>query len=249
MPLGNWQSDTNFTDESNKTQEPFTLDSELSEKDNQEAFKKAEEEIENTEEGNKELNLEKDLFTEEGQEFALVCFVAPQLSQKTKEMGMKIKGVYPTLEMAQEKAKKLMEQDNTFDIYVMQMYHWCVIPPNPDMMENVEYQDEKLNELIKDHKKQQVYAREVFNKRKDKLTQNIKDLDTKLLKEKEEMEKNNDEKLSPVEEVVNTEEEKVTEMVEELVNDTLEQVFDDSNNAAGELMRSMSEGECPKCDN
>ena len=211
--------------------EEFTVDSEPTQKHREAALKVAEEEIENTEEGDKELNLEKDPITIEDQEYALVCFVAPELAQKTKIMGMKIKGVFGTLKEAQTRAKELMKMDDTFDIYVMQMYHWCAIPPSPELIKNQEYLDEKLNTLIKEYKKQKVYAREVFNHRKDDLMGNIKRIDDKLKKENEERQKN--EELESLQENVET-------VVEEIVTDTLEKVFDDANESAGELMRSMS---------
>ena len=46
------------------------------------------------------------------------------------------------------------------------MYNWLPIPPNIDDIENHEHQEERLNELVKGHKEQQLLAKQFFEQRK-----------------------------------------------------------------------------------
>ena len=84
-----------------------------------------------------------------GQNYALISVVSPDSSQKSKTCGVKIKGVFETVEIAQMEAKRLMQLDQTFDIFLVEVGKWLPIPPDKNMIESQEYQDEFLNELIK----------------------------------------------------------------------------------------------------
>jgi len=127
------------------------------------------------EEHNMELSLEKSTFTKSGQEWVLVSYVAPKgTRQKTDQMGLKVWGAFPTQESARNHAAKLnaMEENSYFDIYVLEMYCWAAIPPDPHQIEDQEYHDKKLNKLIWAHKVEKEKAREVFDLRKLKLLEN-----------------------------------------------------------------------------
>jgi hypothetical protein len=41
----------------------------------------------------------------------------------------------------------------TFDIYVVDMYKWLLIPPDPLKIEDVHYQNEKLEEIMSGYKR------------------------------------------------------------------------------------------------
>lgn len=105
-----------------------------------------------------------------GQNYALISVVSPESNQKTKSCGVKIKGVFESVEIAQMEAKKLMQIDQTFDIYLVEMGKWLPIPPNKDMIESQEYQDNFLNELIQDHIKNNELGKQMFEERKAELS-------------------------------------------------------------------------------
>jgi len=125
-------------------------------------------------ENNKELNLEKSDVRIPDQEWCLVSFVGKGLNQKTQDLGMKIWGCFADIKMARDHAKKLskMEENKIFDIFILEMYTWAKIPPDPQCMDDQEYHEEKLHDLITDHKRQQLRAKEVFDLRKEKLQKN-----------------------------------------------------------------------------
>lgn len=101
-----------------------------------------------------------------GQSFALISFVGPTLAQKTDQMGMMIRGVFGTIQDAQAYAKKLQKEDATFDIYVVDMYKWLLIPPDKSKIEDVHYNEQKLEEIMQGFKDNRKQAAAMFEKRK-----------------------------------------------------------------------------------
>lgn len=75
-------------------------------------------------------HLQEDLLTVPGQRFALVSFVSPHGKQKSDQCGMKIRGVFNSKEEANAHVKRLQKEDNTFDIFLVEMYKWVLIPPD-----------------------------------------------------------------------------------------------------------------------
>ena len=122
----------------------------------------------------KELNLMKSDVVVPGQEWCLVSFVGKGLKQETEELGMKIWGCFDDIKAAKKHADKLnkVEENKIFDIFILEMYTWARIPPDPQCIDDQNYHEEKLHELITDHKRQQLRAKEVFDLRKEKLSSN-----------------------------------------------------------------------------
>lgn len=111
-------------------------------------------------------SLEQDYLTVPGQLFACVSFVGPELPQKNEQLGMKIRGCFSTREEAASHAKRLQKEDALVDIYVVDMYKWLLIPPQRDQIDDVHYQNDKLEEIMQNYKKNQSAAAAMFEKRK-----------------------------------------------------------------------------------
>jgi hypothetical protein len=112
-------------------------------------------------------HLEPDYTTVPGQNFALLSWVGPEgPAQKSEKYGIKIRGCFATEEDARVHAKRLQKEDNLLDIFVVSMYQWLLCWPGPGDIENVEYQNEKLNEMVQERKKNQADAAKMFNDRK-----------------------------------------------------------------------------------
>lgn len=121
-----------------------------------------------------------------GQKYALVSFVSPQSNQKYDKIAMKIRGVYSTLDEASARAKSLQKFDKIVDIYVVEMYQWVPVPPNPDDVQSQEYQDTMLNDIISGHAEQQELAAIEFEERKKEMIEkNTKENEEKNRKNKE----------------------------------------------------------------
>jgi hypothetical protein len=109
--------------------------------------------------------LEEDTIVPQGQRFALVSFVGPEQRQKNEKLGMKIRGCFTTREEAAAHVKKLQAFDGSVDIFMLEVGKWALIPPSIEDMEDVEYQEKYLNDLMKDYKESQLKAKEIFNQR------------------------------------------------------------------------------------
>jgi hypothetical protein len=101
-----------------------------------------------------------------GQNYALISVVGPESPQKHDNFGLKIYGTFPTKDDAAKHAKELQKADGTFDIYVVDMYQWLLIPPNRDAIEDTHYQEEKLEEIMTKYRESQRSAAALFEKRK-----------------------------------------------------------------------------------
>jgi len=110
--------------------------------------------------------LEQDYLTVPGQLFACISFVGPDQPQKNEKLGMKIRGCFGTRDEAASHAKRLQKEDAIVDIYVVDMYKWLLVPPDREQIEDVHYQNEKLEEIMTKYRQNQAAASAMFEKRK-----------------------------------------------------------------------------------
>lgn len=82
---------------------------------------------------------------------------------KTSVRGVKIRGVFESLKEAQRKAKVLQTRDPTFHVFVGQLGYWLPWDPNPDNIENQEYAEQHLNEIVKKYKENRQAKDEIWN--------------------------------------------------------------------------------------
>ena len=124
---------------------------------------------------NIEYNLATDVIKVPGQNWACVSFVSPNAGQKCDFMGMKIRGVFDKHDEAVDYVKRLIKLDTTFDIFICSMYDWCLIPPDPEHINDQNYQDTTLNTIISEYRKNQIYAKEHFEERKRMMVEQAAD--------------------------------------------------------------------------
>ena len=110
--------------------------------------------------------LEQDYTTVPGQLYACLSVVGPEAPQKNDKFGIKIRGAFNSRDEAASHAKRLQKEDATFDIYVVDMYKWLLIPPDPAKIEDVHYTNEKLEELMSGYRENQAQAAQMFAERK-----------------------------------------------------------------------------------
>jgi hypothetical protein len=86
-------------------------------------------------------------------------------SFQTSVRGLKVRGVFPTQDEAENKCKALRKQDPNHDIFVGPVGIW--IPWDPDAYKTgkVEFLEEELNQLHKEKIKNEALAKEEFDKR------------------------------------------------------------------------------------
>lgn len=112
------------------------------------------------------MSLEQDYTTVPGQIYACLSIVGPEAPQKNDKFGIKIRGAFANRDEAANHAKRLQKEDPTFDIYVVDMYKWLLIPPDPTKIEDVHYTNEKLEEIMTGYKENQAQATRMFQERK-----------------------------------------------------------------------------------
>jgi len=90
-----------------------------------------------------------------GNKDTLDKFFAEQNDFVTSVRGLKIRGVYDTIKEAQVRAKVLQRRDPNFHVYVGQVGFWLPWEPEPHKIQNEEYLESQLNELVKNYKQNQ----------------------------------------------------------------------------------------------
>jgi hypothetical protein len=116
------------------------------------------------------MSLTQDYTTVPGQLYACLSVIGPEAPQKNDKFGIKIRGAFANRDEAAHHAKRLQKEDPTFDIYVVDMYKWLLIPPDPSAIEDVHYTNEKLEEIMVGYKENQSQAARMFQERKDGMT-------------------------------------------------------------------------------
>ena len=87
----------------------------------------------------------------------------------TSIRGIKVRGVFDTIEEAKNRSEFIKKLDSKFNIYIAQVGCWCPWSPNPDCLENQEYAETQLNTLMKEYKKNMNDKDVVFENRKTSL--------------------------------------------------------------------------------
>jgi hypothetical protein len=85
------------------------------------------------------------------QEYAIVSFI--DYSGDNRRIPISIKGIFASEAEADERIKKILNIDDTFDMVAVPLYKW--IPCDPDLSKiNTVYKNNKLNELLLTDKEQ-----------------------------------------------------------------------------------------------
>jgi hypothetical protein len=85
---------------------------------------------------------------------------------QTSIRGLKVRGVFDTLDEAKNRSEFLKKVDNKFDIFIGQVGCWCPWSPNPNDLQNQEYSETQLNTLMKKYKENMENKDIVFEQRK-----------------------------------------------------------------------------------
>ena len=91
------------------------------------------------------------------QKFVCISFLTN--TKDTTLIGIKIRGVFSTYDDACTFAKKIQTIDPAFNVFVGDMGKWLSFDPNPDSIKNSEYENEKLNSMMKAYMENQEHAK------------------------------------------------------------------------------------------
>ncbi len=73
---------------------------------------------------------------------------------QTSVRGLKIRGVFDSYQEAEARSKLLQKLDSNHNIFIGQVGYWLPWDPDPNKL-NSEYQEEELNNLMKEYNKNQ----------------------------------------------------------------------------------------------
>ena len=98
---------------------------------------------------------------------------------QTSTRGIKIRGVYPTMEEAELRCKMLREIDENHDVFVGPVGLWMPWDPEAYKTGRVEYMEDELNQLMHEKTKNESFAKSAFDQRvketkKKAIEENIK---------------------------------------------------------------------------
>ncbi len=85
---------------------------------------------------------------------------------QTTIRGLKVRGVFDTIEEAKKRSEFIKKVDDKFDIFIGQVGCWCPWSPNPNDLENQEYSESQLNTLMKQYKANMEEKDALFEERK-----------------------------------------------------------------------------------
>jgi hypothetical protein len=84
---------------------------------------------------------------------------------QTHTRGLKVRGVYPSMEEAELRCKMLREIDPSHDVYVGPVGMWMPWEPEAYKTGRVEYMEEELNQLMSEKNKNETNAKDAFEQR------------------------------------------------------------------------------------
>lgn len=117
-----------------------------------------------------------------------------KVNYQTNIRGVKVRGVYETLQEAEFRAKQLQKKDRSFHVFVGSVGKWLPWDPCADRIEKEEYLEEELNTLIKEYKKNNENKDLFYEQQKqDKIEAHNRDLkkhEEEMRRQEEENKKN-----------------------------------------------------------
>jgi hypothetical protein len=109
-----------------------------------------------------------------GQHFVCLSFVLPEGKIKNCSLSaVKVRGVFSKIEDAKLHAENLRKKDPYFDIYVGEMGKWLPLDPDPNTIEEEQYQEKELNHIISNYKKARDESKTIYDERKKEMMQKI----------------------------------------------------------------------------
>ena len=105
---------------------------------------------------------------------------------KTSIRGIKVRGVFATQKEAEIRCKVLQKLDKNFHVYIAPVGYWLPMDPNANEIDNQEYAESELNNLVKSYKENEIKKEEFFT---EQTQEKVKEISKKNNQIKEKLEK------------------------------------------------------------
>lgn len=100
-----------------------------------------------------------------GQNYAVISFVGPEhVRTKSNVLAINVLGAFETVEEAREWIKRWMEEDNRFDLYIMEMLKFCPLDVKVGQVPTV-YEEETMTEIMDAYRQREDKSRQDREKR------------------------------------------------------------------------------------
>lgn len=117
------------------------------------------------------------------QKFVCISVLTPKnFKEETTMHTLKVRGSYDTYEDAKKRADYLRNIDSNINVYVGEVGKWLPFEDNPENAKDHDYQNKRLNSMMKGYLENQEKAKEFHEQRKNEMIM-------RSLKENEEKEK------------------------------------------------------------
>ena len=142
---------------------------------------------------------------------------------KTNIRGLKVRGTYNTRDEAEKRAKKLQGIDSDFHVFVGQVGYWLPWDPNADKIEDEEFINSQLNDMMEKYKENSINKDIFYDEQKREKVKAAKE--EALRKKKEQMLEEAKNKALAVEDVKEEggEDEEEVEVIKEVIGDGKEE--------------------------
>ena len=126
--------------------------------------------------------LDNSIDTVPGQNFVVISFAGEKCIPKSDQLAIKIWGAFETSERAMEYCVQIgkLEENRSYNIFVMSMYNWAMCPPELNEIGQIVYHEEKLQTIIEEHSKQHIRSKEMFDLRRELTLCNKEDSSSKV---------------------------------------------------------------------
>src|ERR1044071_2688675 len=109
-----------------------------------------------------------------GKKFCLLSMISPESRQNHQGHGFKIHDMCETEEEGRMIAKVYSEMDDAFDVYLTRVGKWCPWILNPLEVQDVEYANKELTDLIRSHRMNRKQMDEHWKSEHEKNLQEIR---------------------------------------------------------------------------
>lgn len=89
--------------------------------------------------------------------------------------GIKVRGVFATIEKAKQHVEILRDNDPHFDVFVAEVGSWCPWDPNPAMIQDANYSETELNTLMHKYNSSIATRKDMFENETQQRKQAVRD--------------------------------------------------------------------------
>jgi hypothetical protein len=104
------------------------------------------------------------------QKYVLLSFLSPEGIKNCKVRGLKVRGVFDDFESAKKYSETLRSSvESDFHIFIGEVGKWLPWDPEPSSVNDENYAEKELNNLMKAYKEHQAKAKQLYEQRKQEM--------------------------------------------------------------------------------